>query len=99
MVWTGSSNTKNRDLFSLDPFASPHNLDRQLHSLLGEASSNLCDWLADTGSQGPIPDSFDLPEVSPGKKGVSNEILLKELQLLMNGAYRPSHPINFFLFT
>jgi len=76
----------------LDPFASPHNLDRQLHSLLGEASSNLCDWLADSGFQGPMPDSFELPEVAPREEGVSNTVLLKELQLLMNGAYRPSHP-------
>ncbi len=76
----------------MDPFASPHNLDRQLQSLLGAASDNLCDWLAESGSQGPIADSFDLPQVPPGKKGVSNMVLLKELKLLMNGAYRPSHP-------
>jgi len=76
----------------LDPFASPHNLDTQLHSLLEEASSNLCNWLAESGSQSPLPDSFDLPEIYPGKEGVSNKVLLKELQLLMNGAYRPSHP-------
>ncbi len=76
----------------MDPFASPHNLDSQLHSLLGEASSNLCDWLADSGCHGPIPDSFELPEVPPAKEGVSNKVLLTELQLLMNGAYRPSHP-------
>ena len=76
----------------MDPFASPHNLDKQLHSLLGEASSNLCGWFAESGSQAPIPDSFDLPEVPPKKEGVSNKDLLRELQLIMNGAYRPSHP-------
>jgi len=76
----------------LDPFASPHNLDRELHSLLVEASSNLCDWFAESGRQGPMQDSFDLPEVYPSKEGVSNKVLLSELQLLMNGAYRPSHP-------
>ena len=76
----------------MDPFASPHNLDRELHSLLGEASSNLCNWFAESGSQGPMPDSFELPDVPPGAKGVSNKVLLKELQLLMNGAFRPSHP-------
>ena len=92
LVWTGSFNTTNRDLFSLDPFASPHNLDRELHSLLAKASSYLCDWFADSGSQGPMPDSFDLPEVTPSKEGVSNKVLLRELQLLMNGSYRPSHP-------
>ena len=76
----------------MDPFASPHNLDRQLRSFLGEASSNLCDWLAESGSQSPMPDSFDLPEVPPKKEGVTNDVLLKDLQLLMSGAYRPSHP-------
>ncbi len=76
----------------MDPFASPHNLDKELHSLLSKASSNLCNWFADSGTQGPMPDSFDLPQVSPAKEGVSNEVLLGELQLLMNGAYRPSHP-------
>ena len=76
----------------MDPFASPHNLDRELHSLLAKASSNLCNWFADSGTQGPMPDSFDLPQASPAKKGVSNEVLVGELQLLMNGSYRPSHP-------
>lgn len=63
-----------------------------MHSFLGEASSNLCEWLADSVSQGPIPDSFDLPKVFPEKKGVSNTVLLKDIQLLMNGSFRPSHP-------
>ena len=82
MVWTGSSNTTNRDLFSLDPFASPHNLDRELHSLLAQASSNLCDWFAESGSQAPLPDSVELPDFYPGKEGVSNNVLLSELKLL-----------------
>ena len=76
----------------MDPFASPHNLDRDLRSLLFEASSNLCDWFAASGSHGPIPESFTLPEVSPQKEGVSNTVLLNELQYLMDGAYRPCHP-------
>ena len=76
----------------MDPFASPHNLDRELHSLLAQASSNLCDWFAESGSQAPLPDSFELPDVYPGREGVSNNVLLSELKLLMNGSYRPSHP-------
>ena len=76
----------------MEPFASPHNFDKELHSLLLEASNNLCDWFADSGSQFPLPDSFDLPKSSPEIEGVSNQVLLKELQLLMNGSYRPSHP-------
>ncbi len=76
----------------MDPFASPHNLDRELHSLLVEASSSLCDWFAESGSQAPIADSFVLPEVYPAKEGVSNKALLSELKLLMDGSYRPSHP-------
>ena len=76
----------------MEPFASPHNLDKELHSLLLEASSNLCDWFADTSNQFPIPESFDLPEISPEIDGVSNKVLLKDLQVLMNGSFRPSHP-------
>ena len=76
----------------MDPFASPHNLDKQLRSFLLDASSNLCNWLADSDNQCPIPESFDLPKVSPDIKGASNKVLLSELQLLMDGAYRPSHP-------
>ncbi len=76
----------------MDPFPSPHNLDKELHSLLAQASINLCDWFAESGGQGPMPDSFDLPEVYPAKEGVSNNVLLSELKLLMNGSYRPSHP-------
>jgi len=76
----------------LDPFASPHNLDRELNSLLAQAATNLCDWFSKSGSLGPMPDSFDLPEAFPSKKGVSNKVLLNDLQLLMNGSYRPSHP-------
>ena len=76
----------------MDPFASPHNLDRELRSLLAQASSNLCDWFAESGIQDPMPRSFELPEVYPAKEGVSNNVLLNEIQLLMNGSYRPSHP-------
>ena len=76
----------------MEPFASPHNLDKELHSLLLEASTNLCDWFADSGSQFPIPDLIDMPDIPPEIEGVSNQVLLKDLQLLMNGAYRPSHP-------
>ena len=76
----------------MDPFASPHNLDRELHSLLAQASSNLCHWFAESGMHDPLPDSFDLPEVFPSKEGVSNNVLLNELKILMDGSYRPSHP-------
>ena len=76
----------------MDPFASPQKLDKELRSLLAQASSNLCDWFAESASQGPMPDSFELPEVFPAKEGVSNEVLLSELKLLMDGSYRPSHP-------
>ena len=76
----------------MDPFASPHNLDKQLQFLLEEASSNLCHWLADSSSKSPIPDAFVLPNLSPQIEGAANNVLLRELKLLMDGAYRPSHP-------
>ena len=76
----------------MDPFASPHNLDKEFNSLLIEASRNLCHWISSTGSKGPLPDTFSLPEITPNKEGVSNKDLLKDLQLIMEGSYRPSHP-------
>ncbi len=76
----------------MDPFASPHKIDPQLQLLLGEASSNLCDWLAKSGRNGPLPDSFLMPEVAPKLEGMSNNDLLADLKLLMDGSYRPSHP-------
>ena len=82
----------NKDFFSLDPFASPHNLDKELLSFLREASSNLCDWFAKSGSIGPLPGEIKLPEVIPKKDGITNSELLSDLILLMDGAYRPSHP-------
>ncbi len=76
----------------MDPFASPHKIDPQFRLLLGEASGNLCEWFARSGSDGPLPDSFLLPEVAPQLDGISNSDLLADLQLVMDGSYRPSHP-------
>ncbi len=76
----------------MDPFASPHKIDPQLRLLLGEASGNLCDWFAQSGSNGPLPDSFLIPEVAPQLNGISTKDLLADLQLVMDGSYRPSHP-------
>ncbi len=76
----------------MDPFASPHKIDPQLRLLLGEASSNLCDWFAQSGRNGPLPDSFLMPEVAPQLNGVSSKELLADLQLVMDGSYRPAHP-------
>ena len=78
----------------MDPFASPHNLDREFHSFLAEASSTLCYWFAESGSLGPMPDSFDMPEAFPNKKGLSNEALLNELQLFDHHHYE----VNMFYF-
>ena len=76
----------------MDPFASPHKIDPQLRLLLGEASGNLCDWYAQSGGNGPLPDSFLMPEVAPQENGISNKDLLADLQLIMDGSFRPSHP-------
>ena len=77
---------------SLDPFASPDHIDPQLQLFLEEASARLCKWLATASDFGPIPPLGILPEVAPKAHGLSVEALLKDLQLVMDGAYRPSHP-------
>ncbi len=76
----------------MEPFASPDQLDPKLRSFLEEASGKLCNWFAETGDAAPLPTSSYLPDIPPSLEGLSNEALLKDIQILMNGAYRPSHP-------
>ncbi len=77
---------------SLKPFASPDHLDPQLQSFLEEASTRLCEWLANAGKSGPLPSLSVMPEVAPSLNGLSKQSLLDDLQLVMEGAYQPSHP-------
>jgi len=77
---------------SLEFFASPHNIDPEFRIFLESACNQLCDWLATSGEEGPLPESFTLPQVSPEINGLSREELLDDLKILMKGAYRPSHP-------
>ncbi len=77
---------------SLEPFASPDHLDPQLLSFLEEASGRLCQWLSSASQTGPLPPLNNLPEVPPRIEGLSSELLLADLQLVMEGAYQPSHP-------
>ena len=76
----------------MDPFASPHKIDPELRVFLSGACDILCDWLASSGKEGPLPESFHLPEIYPKLRGLSNAELLEDLHLLMEGSYRPSHP-------
>ena len=85
----------NRDIkqvSSLEPFASPDHLDLELQSFLEEASLRLCEWFAKAGQSGPLPSLSVMPEVAPSLEGLSKESLLDDLQLVMEGAYQPSHP-------
>ncbi len=77
---------------SLDLFASPDHLDPDLKLFLDEASSRLCAWLANAGQSGPLPSLSVLPDVSPSIEGLPAKDLLDDLQLVMEGAYQPSHP-------
>ena len=77
---------------SLEPFASPDQLDLELQSFLEEACSRLCKWFANAGQTGPLPSSGVMPEVTPSVMGGKKESLLADLQLVMDGAYQPSHP-------
>ncbi len=77
---------------SLAPFASPDHFDPELQAFLHEASSILCKWFGEASERGPLPSKVILPEVAPPLFGLSGKQLLEELQLVMEGAFQPSHP-------
>ena len=79
-------------IFTLEPFPSSNQFDDQLLSFLEKASWRLCEWFSETQANGPLPSSYELPEVGPGINGCLPEDLLNDLEQLMNGAYRPLHP-------
>ena len=87
-----AGNTHIKPVSSLDLFASPDQLDLELKSFLEEASLRLCKWLANAGHSGPLPTLTVMPEVAPNLEGLSRDVLLNDLQLVMDGSYQPSHP-------
>jgi sulfinoalanine decarboxylase len=74
------------------PFASPHHSDARLRQFLEKASDRLCAWLGSAASRSPLPGLSVLPEVEPQRQGLEPGELLADLQLVMDGAYNPSHP-------
>ncbi len=77
---------------SMDLFASPSNLDSNLRSLLDEASSILCDWLAKADKANPSPSYFNKSEFSLSLNGISKETLFEELKEIIDGSFQPSSP-------
>ena len=73
-------------------FAPPGGLDPLLETLLHQASTQLCQWLGANSPSGPLPNLSVLPAVEPEPQGLPQARLLTDLQLVMEGAYRPSHP-------
>ena len=75
-----------------DPFA-PHSVgDPALEAFLHQAASRLTQWLGAAGTGAPLPGIHLLPEPEPESLPLSPERLLADLQLVMEGAYNPSHP-------
>ena len=87
-----AANTHIKQASSLDLFASPDLLDSELQSFLEEASLRLCKWFANAGQSGPLPVLSVMPEVAPSLEGLTRDVLLDDLQLVMDGSYQPSHP-------
>lgn len=79
-------------MLPLPLFAAPDHLDPGLQEFLDQASQSLCRWLADAEKRGPLPTLSVLPAVAPEAEPASMPVLLEDLQLVMDGAYRPSHP-------
>ncbi len=57
-----------------------------------ETCGKLCNWFAETEDYSPLPDFETFPDISPAIEGVTTEVLLEDLQLIMDCAYRPAHP-------
>ena len=74
------------------PFPAPGELDPRLGELLEGASALLCRWLASADQRPPLPGLSLLPPVEPQAQGLDTASLLADLQLVMDGAYNPSHP-------
>ena len=74
------------------PFAKPDRFDPELQTFLEQASARLCQWFATASNRGPLPALSALPDVAPPPQGLSVDALLDDLQLVMEGAYQPSHP-------
>ena len=73
-------------------FASPDHPDPEFNSFLNESCNYLSEWIASTNERGLSPSTVDIPDISPAINGLSVTELLDDIQLLMNGAYHPSHP-------
>ena len=74
------------------PFASPEQLDPHLQDFLEQACRQLCSWLGTASQRSPLPGLTLLPAVEPQQQGLSTSELLADLQVVMDGAYNPSHP-------
>jgi L-2,4-diaminobutyrate decarboxylase len=76
----------------LPPFASPEHPDPVLRHFLHQASDLLCEWIGTAAERPPLPVVRPEPELIPGDQGCDVPTLLKDLQIVMDGAYQPSHP-------
>jgi L-2,4-diaminobutyrate decarboxylase len=67
-------------------------VDPALEALLHQAADLLCRWLGSAGQRPPLPGLSMLPAVEPERQGLGADRLLADLQLVMDGAFNPSHP-------
>ena len=79
-------------LIALSPFADPDEVDPALEDFLHRASSLLCGWLGRSSKGTPLPGLSAMPAIEPEGVGLSPDRLLADLQMVMEGAYNPSHP-------
>ena len=77
---------------SLKGFVRPDQLDPELQSFLEGACLLLSNWFAKAAEGTPLPLVTQMPEIAPSFNGLTNEKLLEDIQLIMQGSYRPSHP-------
>lgn len=76
----------------LAAFAAPDRFDPVLQAFLHQAGDLLCHWFSDAGKRTPLPLVRRQPDVAPASEGAEVQRLLTDLQIVMEGAYQPSHP-------
>ena len=76
----------------LPAFPDPLQADPQLQRFLDAAVAQLCQWWSGSGQRSPLPLLSVLPELAPPIDGQPPQALLADLQLVMDGAFNPSHP-------
>ena len=76
----------------LAPFAAPYATDPVLQDFLHRTADLLCAWIGSAEQHSPLPLMRPQPSIAPNAEAADLDALLHDLQVVMDGAFQPSHP-------